>query len=141
MTHIPNSHSRVISFLGILIIVAFGIVSILGSGGGDGDGDSSTSAQPLAYDGNTDPAIITIDNATTILSSVLFDNMAGDAIPIGVATSSTAQLSDIMTLVDDMARLFATLPADVVISDNMQAPVGWEELLVPQPLANCPPPV
>lgn len=125
MTHIRGLHSRITSFLGIILLVTFGIFSTLGSGGGGGDGDSSTTVQPLAYDGNEAAAIITKDNATALLSNVLFGNMAGGAIPVGVATSTSSQLTDTSQLVDRLTSLYMLEPIIVVASDtNSQLPVA-----------------
>lgn len=124
MTHIRGSHSRIISLLGIITIAAFGIMSTLGSGGGGGDGDSSTPVQPLAYDGNVDPAIITKDNATTLISNVLFGNMASGAIPVGVAELSPSQPPEGTMLIEHFTPLFSISLNTIVSSNDSQLPLG-----------------
>jgi hypothetical protein len=87
MTHIHKAHSRLISYLGLITIAVFGIVSTLGSGGGGGDGDGGP--QPLTYSGNTNPAAITLTNAPSLVGNVLYGGITSSNVPIPTAASTS----------------------------------------------------
>ena len=80
MTHIRKSNCRIISFLGIITIVAFGIVSTLGSGGGGGNG--GTTVTPVEYTGLTTQALIDENNAQAL----------GEVAFVGVTTGTSLSL-------------------------------------------------
>jgi hypothetical protein len=124
MSHEYKIHNRFIRFLGLITIVVFGILSTLGTGGGGGDG--TTSVQPLSYVGNTEPANITKDNATTLVANVLFGGIIVGDIPVAVTTSSPdLQSSETTLLIDRLSPLFKLRIADIIANnDNTQLPVG-----------------
>ncbi len=88
MSHIHKTRNRLFRYFGLTVIVVFGVISTLGTGGGGGGGD-----QPLTYSGNTDPAIITVNNAPTLVASVLFGGSSAADIPVAASTSAPSSRS------------------------------------------------
>ena len=89
MSHIHKMLNRSFRYLGLTMIAALGIVSTLGTGGGGGGGDGDV-LQPIIYDGNINPAVITTSNAPTLVANVLYGGSSATNIP-------TASLSTLST--------------------------------------------
>lgn len=110
----------------IAIIALISIMSVLSSGCGGGGGDGGSSVQPLVYVGNTGPAIITTDNATTLLANVLFGGSVGEVIPAALTTSADVQLSESTMMPDQFRPLFAEVIDSISVqSGNTQTLVGF----------------
>lgn len=89
MSHIHKTRNSFLRYLGLTVIVVFGVISTLGTGGGGGDGGDGG----LTYKGNTDPAIITVNNAPTLVANVLFGGTSTTDIPIAASTSAPSSRS------------------------------------------------
>ena len=62
-------------YVGITCITLTALLSTIGSGGGGGGVDSP---EPLVYTGNTNPAIITVENAPALVYNLIGgSNIAG----------------------------------------------------------------
>jgi len=94
MLHIQKKHSRLIRHLGLITIAVFGIISTLGSGGGGGDGGGP---QPVVYNGNTNPASITLANAPTLVSLVLEGGSNSSNIPAPVPVAASISSSEVQS--------------------------------------------
>lgn len=70
-----NAYSlSMLRYLGLVSLTMLGLLSVIGSGGGGGN----SSTEPLVYTGNTDAAIITIDNAPILVNNIIgSSNIAG----------------------------------------------------------------
>ena len=102
MSQIHKTHNRLISFLGLITIAVFGIIGTLSTGG-----DGKNGLERLIYIGNTDPAIITLANAPTLMANVLYGGNSTSNIPTGVTASSSKTLpGDTLVVADYLLTAF-----------------------------------
>lgn len=117
MSYLRKTHNRLIRILGLVTVAVFGILSTLGTGGGGG-GDSG-GVQPLTYSGNTEPAIITVDNAPTLVANVLYGGSSATNIPTAVSTASMASRSAGAIVVVDYLRTVMQYSLTNLYDDNL----------------------
>ena len=125
MSHISNTHKRLIRFFGLIAIAIFGILSTLGTGGGGGDGGG---VAPVTYTGLTTPAVITSDNAL-LFGELGFMGLAAGT-NIIVATQSTSQEEALSASIITVARIFHAVVNDIGVNSALSSlPVGWVETI------------
>jgi len=90
----------VITALTTLLVISCG-----GSGGGDGV--SPRVLQPIAYTGNTTPVTVTLANAPTLVTNVLFGGSTASDIPTAVTITDTNTLpGEFSTRADRLMDIF-----------------------------------
>ena len=128
-------------YLALIPLIALGILSILASGGGGGGegGGGGGGGGGLTFVGNTDPAVITATNASTLVASVLgstaLTGFTGTANNSGATSTQTLGITDLaQRLNEDFHRVLtqtqttlsvqrferATIPVDDIVDcDNI----------------------
>ncbi len=95
--------SQLLHSFKLIAIILVGTLTVLASGGG-GSGESEP--QPLAYIGNTDPAIITLDNAPILVANILFGGSSSSNIPTALSIPTTSSRSaGAITVVGNMQSI------------------------------------
>jgi hypothetical protein len=133
MSHIHKTHNRFISFVGLITIAVFGIVSTLGSGGGGGDGDGG-GVEPVTYGtGLTTQALITRDNALP-LGEVAFLGVTAST-TVSVASVQSAPLAETRNAsVITITRVLHDTLKDIAVNSTLSPlPVGWVETIPSTP--------
>ena len=87
-------------YLALIPLIALGILSILATGGGSGgSGGGGGGGGGLTFVGNTDPAVITATNASTLVASVLgstaLTGFTGTANNSGATSTQTLGITDL----------------------------------------------
>jgi hypothetical protein len=123
---------------GLLTATVYTLLLVSGCGG-DG-GDSPPPIQPLAYTGNTEPTTATVENAPTLVATVLFGGASAADIPAGATTSENTSLpGNLVTsaeLLEDVYHFSMdnivgtvtngfTIPASAVVNETVQCELGF----------------
>jgi hypothetical protein len=129
MSHIHKTHNRFISFVGLITIAVFGIVSTLGSGGGGGDGDGG-GVEPVTYTGLSTLALIDRDNALPLGEVAFLGVTAGTAIT-PVANVQSAPLAETRSAsIITITRALHDAVNDIQVNSALSSlPVGWVETI------------
>ena len=131
------THSLKIAGLLAATVLTVFLVSRCGGGGG---GDSAPVVQPIAYTGNTEAAVVTLENTPTLVANVLFGGAAGEDVPLAVsmteATTASTRLKSFIevplaiyhfsldNLIGDATHGFR-MPASAVVDDTVQCESGF----------------
>lgn len=108
MLKTDKRYNRILSYLGVILLVAVGVVSILNSGGGGGDSDVDLGTEDtLVYTGATNPALITNINATTLLSNTFF-GLGVLAVPLPVPTGVVGEQQASPVLLQNLLKGLVT---------------------------------
>ena len=128
MLHIDKTNNRLNRYLGLIIIVIFGVISTLGTGGGDGGGVS-----PVTYTGLETQALITSDNAKPLAEIAFLGVTAGASISIGAEQVAPQDESRSASVVD-IVRVLHTVLSNIDTNSALSAsPIGWIETQPPIP--------
>ena len=133
MSHITKTHNRFISFVGLITIAVFGIVSTLGSGGGGGDGDGG-GVEPVTYTGLSDQALITSDDQgvnALLFGEIAFLGVTASTVIEPIAMVQSAPLAETRNAsMITIARALHDVVTDVQVNSTLSSlPVGWEETI------------
>ncbi len=130
MSHIHKARNRLLNYLGLTGIVVFGVISTLGSGGGGGgNGDGG-----LTYSGSTDPAIITVNNAPTLVANVLFGGTSTAGVPGAVLTSTPSSQSAGAIVVAGYLRTIIKHSLDDFYENNLIGSDIISRMMVDEPI-------
>jgi hypothetical protein len=130
MSRLHKTHKRLISFLGLITIAVFGIISTLGTGGGGGDDGG---VPPVTYTGLTTPAAVTSDNALLLGELAFMGVSAGTAItPIAVQSLPLDESRSVSVIT--IVRILHVAVNEVDVNSALSSiPIGWEETPSPLP--------
>lgn len=127
MSHISNTHKRLIRFFGLTLIAVFGILSTLGTGGGGGDGGG---VAPVTYTGLTTQAVITSDNALLFGELAFMGLAVSTSVDIVPAAQTTSQEEDRSSSIITFVRILHSVMNDIHINSTLNSlPIGWIETI------------
>jgi len=131
MSYLRKTQKRLISFLGLITIAIFGIMSTLGTGGGGGDDGGGVA--PVTYTGLTTQAVITSDNALLFGELAFLGLTAGSNItPLAVQSAPLTETRNASVIT--IARILHSVMTDININSALNSiPVGWVETQPPIP--------
>ena len=129
-------HSIKIAGLSAAIVLALFLITRCG---GDGD-DSAPVTQSLVYTGESEAVVITLANAPTMVSNVIFSGTTSSEIPSGVSTTELRQSASRFSAFEDhwvafyrsaLDKLVGNaadgyhLPAAAVINETVECETGY----------------
>ena len=95
-------------------------MQLFGCGGGGGDSTAPTS---LIYSGNTNAAVITLDNAPTLVGNVLYGGTTGTNIPVAVTlTEQTTTRSAGVEVQSEILQNISQHIRDSIFTNNTSLP-------------------
>ncbi len=107
------------------------ILLLAGCGGGGGDAPP----QELVYSGNTNSAVITLENAATLVGNVLYGGDAGTNIPIGVTlTEETNPRSAGAVVQSKLLQIILQSVQDSIFKNNASLPALAIGVVLNEPL-------
>ena len=118
----PHSLYRLtVRYFGLVMLVMFATMSILGTGGGNGE----QARAPVVYTGLTTQAQITLDNALTLGEVAFLGVSAGTSITvIGADIDHQAEIHT--TSIITIARVLHSVMSDIDVNSTFNSiPVGW----------------
>jgi len=129
MSQVNKIFNRLTSYLAMITIVAFGIISALGTGGSDNGGGVA----PVTYTGLETQAQITSDNAQPLGEIAFLGVTAGSFVSIAVDQQVPLDESR-STSVITIARALHTVLIDINANEDVRlSPIGWIETQPPIP--------
>lgn len=126
MSRMHKMHNRLISYLGLVTIALFGIISILGTGGGGGGGNG---VKPVIYTGLTTHALITVTNAKPLGEAAFLGAVGGSSVSVA-SVQSAPQDETRNTSVVSIVRALHTAVKEIGVTTVLDSfPVGWIETI------------
>ncbi|WP_455222535.1 beta-propeller fold lactonase family protein [Kaarinaea lacus] len=108
-------------YLRVVLLIALGLITVLGSGGGGGGGGEAP--PQLTYVGNVDPAVLTPANATRLLGHVISGSALTGEVPTGLVSDGPgAYLPAPTQLMRQLIGITQLSPA--LISQLLELPVA-----------------
>ncbi|MCK4588149.1 MAG: hypothetical protein KAU29_12430, partial [Gammaproteobacteria bacterium] len=130
MSHIHKTHNRLLRYFGLTVIVAFGVISTLGTGGGGGGGgDGDDGVEPVIYTGLTTQAQITATNAKTLGEVAFLGATVGTSFSVASVQSAPQDETRSASVVN-IVRALHSVVNKIDVSSALGSSIGrWLETL------------
>jgi len=115
MNNLSSRNSLSIFTIAAIFIQLFGC----GGGGGSGDGIATES---LIYSGNTSAALITLDNAPTLVGNILYGGHSGSSIPTALSVTDQSIRSAGVTVQSEILHNISQHIRDSILKNNSLLP-------------------
>ena len=110
--------------IGQAILPILLVLSFTGCGGGGGGDAPPPPPQELVYSGNTNSAVITLENAATLVGNVLYGGETGTNIPVAVTlTEQTTTRSAGAVVQSKILQNISQYVQDSIFKNNASLPV------------------